>query len=712
MSLSRPERRLTPRPFSNASAMARSLVQCILVGCLILVGCKARVSPHVTPEGDADLTVAESVSNASPTSSGAYASAGSSKTVLTLNNAPGPTEPLEQDLLQQEVSAFEHDNPNVQIDSSTWEFTPESFYDRAKNHTLTDIVEVSMAQLSPIIDLNYAADITDLVAAAPEMKRVNPEVMKLFTRNGRVYGVPLELHTMALFYNRRLVDEVLHPKPVDTKPKTKSGKKSSPEKSKGKGADALPREYLEEQKPELQLAQFFRRRTPSTNYYNRYYGQQEQRPAQSERGEQAVQEYYNLSPDQQQGGRRQAPTAPGRDGSYYDYSPRSARPESPSSSQEEATSEQSGEKSSQDNPQSAQPSSSQEEGSGEIESAKPTRKSRRSSSHEESRSLIDEDVITTGDETTTTPSAEVSVTTSVRTAGLPQDWDSLIRVAAKLTDHTLGVYGYAPVLFAKEGGREFSQWAVQSGLDIEVPTANSATLDVNTSTAAEVAQFLKELHWRFDVTPPIDRCYSDNLMRMFAEGKIAMMALPATRETFQQLVKLGMPLDDIGVAPLPQGPKSRNHLTFGRCLIVNSQLDREHRLAAFKWLMFQMNPDRVRNREQYHFREQDITGIPRVPIFSKSVQRELNDSLKHSRTLPIFLDYEEMIASHLRPEPPFFTDRLYEAIAQGVRPIIEQEDSKPMQAIANVGAEFEAKYLLNAPTRQGVERYLKLLTGR
>lgn len=288
----------------------------------------------------------------------------------------------------------------------------------------------------------------------------------------------------------------------------------------------------------------------------------------------------------------------------------------------------------------------------------------------------------------------------------------LIRIAVKLTDHSVGIYGYAPVLFAEGGGREFTQWAVQAGLSVQSLKNGTVSLDVGTSAAAEVAQFLKEMRWRYDVTPPTDKCYYDNLLKMFADGKIAMMMLPATRESFQRLVKLGMPTNDIGVGMLPAGPQNRDHLMFGRCLIINSQLDREHRAAAFKWLMFQHDPEHLKFREQFYFREQEMTGYPMVPLFNRAKQDQVSEMLKPYRSLPCYPDYENSIAPHLRCEPPYFTDRFYEAVAQGVRPIIERQNSQPMQEIAGVCIDFENKYLRNAPTRNGIERYLKVFSRK
>lgn len=692
------------------------LFMMVLALAAFLPGCKEYVNPHVPVEADADLLVARSpafasLPSAGPSSATAPAPAASAaKTVIVINNAPSSDQPLEQELIQREVDLFEQRNPGIRVEFKPWSFTPESFFERARDHTLTDVVEVSASQIPPIVDMNYAADITDNADAAPEMRQLRPEVMKLLTRNGRIYGVPVELHTLALFYNRRLFERVASP------PVPKQTPKASREKPKGKGAESLPREFLEEERPSFQVAQYAR---PPRGYG--YPNQEEEAPpGYTRRGEQEVQDYYQ-SPYQPQQQRRPAR----RSGSFYDYPEyRQSYPTRPGaepdsgqgrSGRQPGARQQSGDRSEQGDARDSQ-ADEREDGNrkpggltSDTSDEAPAPKAKRG---KKSEGTIDQDILTTAEESASGAALDDSITTSIQTAGLPQDWQQLIHTAVKLTDHEQGVYGLAPVLFAREGGREFVQWAVQSGLQIEVPTAQSATLDVNTSAAGEVAQFVKDLHWRYDVTPPTDKCYADNLLKMFSEGKIAMMVLPANRETIRRLLKLGMFPDDIGVAPLPMGPDNRAHLTFGRCLIINSQLDRDRRAAAFKWLMFQIDPHVIALREQYYFREQEVTGIPSVPLFREAWEAELGDALKLYRTFPIFLDYEKIIADHLRLEPPYFTDKLYEAIAQGLRPIVEQENSKPMEAIAAVATEFEAKYLRSAPTPQGMRKYLDLLTRK
>jgi hypothetical protein len=326
------------------------------------------------------------------------------------------------------------------------------------------------------------------------------------------------------------------------------------------------------------------------------------------------------------------------------------------------------------------------------------------------RRSIDEDILTTSQETqmaSVTPAPRTRETTTVRTSNLPRDWESFVKAAVRLTNHSAGVYGYAPVIFAEGGGREFSQWGVQAGLRIAYPEGERIALDVNSRAAADVVQFIKDLTWRYDVTPPLDKCYADNVIRMFAEGRVGMTMLPANRDTIRRLLRLGMPLDAIGIAPLPSGPKGRRHLTFGRCLVVNPQLDKDKRAAAVKWLLFQLDPETIRMREQFYYREQEMTGAPRVPLFLRARREAMAAALKPYRTLPTYADYEDAIAPLLQPEPGYFTDQLYSAIADGIRPLVTRKDSDPVAEIGSVGLEFERKFLRDAPTPKGLQRYLQ-----
>ena len=666
---------------TSASIRLRRIVACIaFAACLALGGCKARINPHRAPEADAELVLAQSI-DAGKAPSDAYP-AGSKKIVLSINNYPGADQPLEQDIVQREFEMFERKNPDIRIEYSTWRFTPESFFERARNRMLTDIVEVDAAQMPAIINLNYAADITGVVADEPAFKDLNPAVTLFAVKDRRIYGVPVDLNTVALFFNRPMVEIALHGGSAGTTvPK---------EREKGKGAGGDPKQPLfDDPFPDTpkrievaQLPWFRRGWLGGRGRQQQEAQQQEQQQQQSgsqddsqtnrrgtatRRGRQEVMDYYNL---------REQP----RPGSYYDVQDQADR-------------------------------------AGDATAKPPTRKRSEpdttASAGGKTRRTIDNDVITTAEEAElavaeTTPKERE--TTIVRTAGLPTNWPGVPPACSEAHRPSGGHLRLRPSALRRRWRARVLPVGRAGRPVVQSVQGESISIDVNTSAAADVAQYLKDLRWRYDISPPVEKCYADNVVRMFAEGKVAMVMLPATRDTIRRLLRLGMPLESIGISILPAGPRNRDHLMNGRCLMLNSQLDRDKRAAAVKWLMFQLDPEVMRMREQYFYREQEMTGGPRVPLFVKSKEDELYQTLKRYRTLPLFGDYEDGVAGLLRPEPPYFTDKFYAAISEGVRPIVQRKDSVPVEEVGTVCADFDHKYLRDAPTPGGLQRYLEKFT--
>jgi ABC-type glycerol-3-phosphate transport system substrate-binding protein len=221
------------------------------------------------------------------------------------------------------------------------------------------------------------------------------------------------------------------------------------------------------------------------------------------------------------------------------------------------------------------------------------------------------------------------------------------------------------------------------------------------------------MKWRYDVSPPPDMCYRDNLMRLFANGRLAMMMLPTNKETIASLLKMGMAMEDLGIAPLPAGPRNRKHIVIGKYYIINSQIDADRRNAAFKWLMFLSDAETLLIRQQFFHNEGELTGAPGVARYTAARQAAVRESMRRAMRVPIFLDYDDVMAdsAQLALEPPHFTDRFFEALAEDVRPMIENRTSDPSKEIARVGTDFIRRYVKEPASTQGVSAYLNQIQG-
>jgi ABC-type glycerol-3-phosphate transport system substrate-binding protein len=684
----------------------------MLALCLCGSACREQISPHVAAEPDPEVLVAGLSAANVPQQAAVHQPATArpaGKVILTLNNAPAPNELFELEIVQRLVELFEQRNPDIQIEFSTWRFTPESLYERAKTHTLTDVVEVSVDQMQPIIDLSLAADMTSYLGSTPEVQSLNPAAVALTTRDGRLFGVPLELQTMAIFYNRSLVEPVLNPKPE--KGDRKSEKKN-PEKKPSKGGGTGDSYEGTEAFAAWPVATPFIL-AQARRYGGSYYeysqtddSQNDEGNSYARRGEQQVENDYQVAPRPRFRWPFRALT-PVRTPAAARRAPfwRRSQMQESSDVEEEANGTQSEE---------------------DLESARPAAVTLRGApaadtDEEAPESARPQAAMPPPKETPTTTTAheeeitatvvKEDITTAVRLPGLPANWEDFIRLAVKLTDHEKGQYGYAPVLFAADGGREYIQWSVLAGLDASRLPEPAALARLRGEVGLDSLQFLRDLRWRYDVMPPAERCYGDNVLKMFAEGKIAMIMMPATKDSVRRLMRAGMAPDHIGVAPLPMGPASRQHLVFGRCVIVNSQTDEARRRAAAQWIRFLLDPEVTRIREQYLFREQDLTGIPHVPLYRKDKQDQLYTMLKPYRLLPVFADYEDTVTTGLMPEPARLRYELYEELAKEVRPVLEKKDVAPETVAATLVSDFEKRYLTQAvPQKMNIESYLRLFT--
>lgn len=664
----------------------------IAVAAILAPGCKDSINPHSTPMVDPSRLVA---SMAAATDQALMARAGA-QVVLTINNAPEANQPLEQDFLTEVVELFEKRNPDIRIQYSPWQYTPESFFERLNNRTLTDIVEVDAPQMAPIIEANAAADLTENVKVTPEMRFMNPDVFTITSKDGRTYGVPVELHTLALFYNRKLFE--------DSKIVVAAETQKSEDKPKGKGAEGEPRAFAWEQMAAAAEAAQTQEAPMELVQYGRgapYAYPPSYQPAQRpRRSQQQDSRGYSNQPPRQQSRQEQYQQYQQQQQEYYRQYYQQYYQQYPQYRQQQQPQEDARER-------RVRSRKEREERQMEEVNAMDDRST---GTESETAETLPDDVLSTAAELAMQEqrtTATDSVTTVVRTEGLPKDLEQFIRLAVRLTDHKKEIYGFAPVLYAAEGGREYSQWCMEAGLDVQNLDGENVSLDIDKS--GEVAQFLKDLHYRFEATPDPTKCFYDNLMTEFAKGKIGMMIMPADGDTVAELQKRGMSLDDIGITVLPRGLDNRDHLTYGRCMIINSQLDQSRRAAAFKWLMFVASPEVKRLRAQFFFREKNQTCPPTVPLYSPQMQAEFNSSVRQYRSLPLWDDYESVIASNLRLAPSFETQRFYESIAEGIRPILERKDSDPFHAVTLIMSDFDRKYIRKEKPDNLMDRYVNYL---
>jgi len=129
---------------------------------------------------------------------------------ITVNNGP-----LEEDKEQHAENAaklevFYRLHPDIRVQESTWQYSPDSFLTKMAGGTCTDIIGVPMAtELKGIVRKGLALDLTPMLEQWEGWQYLNPLVMRNYTTSdGRVWALPgAPGYAMGLGYNKRLFEE-------------------------------------------------------------------------------------------------------------------------------------------------------------------------------------------------------------------------------------------------------------------------------------------------------------------------------------------------------------------------------------------------------------------------------------------------------------------------------------------------------------------------
>ncbi|WP_020666444.1 ABC transporter substrate-binding protein [Amycolatopsis nigrescens] len=141
------------------------------------------------------------------------------KVTITVSGQPPQTQPFERTIFDQDVAEFEASHPDIDIEPHEGFMDPKVFSSKLAGGQLEDVFYVYFTDPAQIIARRQAADITDEVAALPQVANLQPQLLDNFKdAKGRVYGLPTANYSMGLLYNRALFSKAgLDP---DRPPKT------------------------------------------------------------------------------------------------------------------------------------------------------------------------------------------------------------------------------------------------------------------------------------------------------------------------------------------------------------------------------------------------------------------------------------------------------------------------------------------------------------
>ncbi|MFT4307384.1 MAG: extracellular solute-binding protein [Microbacterium sp.] len=179
---------------------SRSLagVALLSLSALVLAGCAASSTADSAEEYDPDAEV-----------------------TISVGGMPTSDQPEQLEAFNESVAAFEELYPNITIEGSEVKWDAQTFAAQLAGGTLPTTLSVAYTDIGGLIENGQVADVTDYLDDDPSLAiaDLNDSVLSVAQDDaGRVYGVPTDVYSMVVFYNRDLYEQAgLDP---DTPPST------------------------------------------------------------------------------------------------------------------------------------------------------------------------------------------------------------------------------------------------------------------------------------------------------------------------------------------------------------------------------------------------------------------------------------------------------------------------------------------------------------
>ncbi|WP_394836119.1 hypothetical protein LVJ94_04335 [Pendulispora rubella] len=125
-------------------------------------------------------------------------------TSITVNALPPETETFLRQQFLDDVKSFEAKNAGIKIDAREGKMDPRTFTTKLAGGQLEDVFYVYFTDPANLIAKKQVAEITPYLKDFPSVAQIRPELMKVFSAGGKVYGLPWTNYSMGLLYNRTL----------------------------------------------------------------------------------------------------------------------------------------------------------------------------------------------------------------------------------------------------------------------------------------------------------------------------------------------------------------------------------------------------------------------------------------------------------------------------------------------------------------------------
>lgn len=102
---------------------------------------------------------------------------------------------------------FEAKYPDLKVVGDAWSYSLDTFTAKAEGKTLPTLYNTWATEIQKIINMNYAADITEQLKKANYYDSFTNEIKSIISRDGKIYMIPESVYSFGLVINLNLFKE-------------------------------------------------------------------------------------------------------------------------------------------------------------------------------------------------------------------------------------------------------------------------------------------------------------------------------------------------------------------------------------------------------------------------------------------------------------------------------------------------------------------------
>ena len=122
------------------------------------------------------------------------------RTIISVGDWP-TKEGKNKDAIEARKTRFEEANKDFVIQPDNWSFDRKSFYSKAAGGQLPTVYGTGFTEVPEIISAGYSADLTDELKKQGIYDKINKDVLKLISKDGKTYAFPYAAYILGVMLN-------------------------------------------------------------------------------------------------------------------------------------------------------------------------------------------------------------------------------------------------------------------------------------------------------------------------------------------------------------------------------------------------------------------------------------------------------------------------------------------------------------------------------